>query len=147
MALDLKNILLIISITIAIILIPLSALVLKLATKWLKFKSTKYKTSLGIASILAVIKIVLVIPFFFASLETVMAYSAWVNYASQLISFILGIFLVKYFYNVNLKKSALVSLIWTAIMFIIAILITTILATIIAAVLIAVSIASTQAAI
>lgn len=105
---DIGYVSLIISIVVALIMIPLNALLLMVSTKIFKLKDSSYKTAIKVTLILGIVSIVLSIIGYF--LPTIGQIIYWISMI--IVSIVLALWLIKKNYSVGWGKSALVWLIW-----------------------------------
>lgn len=115
---------------IALVMIPIDALLLMISTKIFKVKDSSYKTAIKITAILGIASIILIVLGNFV--PTIALYLTWISLV--LVSIILAIWLIKVTYKLELGKSILVWLVWLVlslvIAFVVAIVVAMILVTI-----------------
>ncbi len=120
------------SIVIAIIMIPLNALLLMISTKIFKIKDSSYKTAIMVTLILGIVSIVLqVIGYFLPAVGKIIF---WLSMA--IVSIILALWLIKSKYNLDWGKSALVWLVWFVLSIVVGIILAVIVGIIMAMVFI-----------
>ncbi len=122
--------LLILSTIIALVTIPLSALVLMWAAKIFKVQNNNYITALKITGIIGIIGIFLdlIMSSLFTSITTVLAIIE-----TLFLNIILAIVLIKKFYEIETKQTLLVWLVWFILSFILIVIIGTIVGIIVMA--------------
>jgi len=107
MAIQQTGLELISSIVIALVMIPISALILMIVTKLFKLENSRYGTAIKITAILAAISILfLIVGYFLPALSFLPLVSL------ALVSIVLAIWLIKSFYILSIGKSILIWLIW-----------------------------------
>jgi len=92
-----------------IISVPLSALLLMFSTKIFKIQDTSYKTAIKILAIIGIIGFILD-AIIFTFLPTMVIVFGIIQFV--ILNIILAIILIKQFYNLELKQTLLVWLVW-----------------------------------
>ncbi len=108
---------LMLSLFITIILIPVTALVLKITSKIFKLENTSYGTAFKISFIFGILGIATSLLIYFMPSFTSIIYILF-----AVASFVLGIWLIKSNYNIEAGKSILVLIVWEVVSFLISII-------------------------